>query len=149
MDQNVKRALVRTHPTDTTLNLVFTRSHFSPYAILLPHRFVPHPMTYLLLAQLITYAHTLLFDLLLYAHLTFIFRLSYSSHILHERSCNHFQWIPHPLMLPRPLKRPQNYELFLGIFFKITLLLFLRALGDIFPWCHRGAIPIFISVVLC
>ena len=29
-------------------------------------------------------------------------------HILHERSCNYFQWFPHTPMPSRPLKRPQN-----------------------------------------
>ena len=29
-------------------------------------------------------------------------------HILHERGCNHFQWLPHTPRPSRHLKRPQN-----------------------------------------
>ena len=39
-------------------------------------------------------------------------------HILHARSCNHFQWFPHTPMPPRPLKRPKNIDLLLDMFSK-------------------------------
>ena len=69
------------------------------------------------------------------------------NHILYERSCNYFQWFPHTPMPPRPLKRPKNNDFFLDIFPNIIFLLFLRALGAIVPWCHRGAI-IFVCIHL-
>ena len=48
-------------------------------------------------------------------------------HILHARTCLHFQWFPHARWHPRPLQRPQNVDLLLG------------ALGAMVPWCHSGA----------
>ena len=38
------------------------------------------------------------------------------------------------------VKRPQNNDLLLDIFSKNIFLFFLKALGAIVPWCHRGAI---------
>ena len=44
-------------------------------------------------------------------------------------------------MPPRPLKRPRTNDLLLGIFYKKEVF-FLRALGAIVLWCHRGAMSI-------
>ena len=44
-------------------------------------------------------------------------------HILHARSCNHFLWFPHTPGPPRPLKRPQNFNL-LFEFFQLLLFWF-------------------------
>ena len=58
-------------------------------------------------------------------------------------NCDHFQCFPHTPMPPRPPKRPKNNDLLLDIFHKIIFLFFLRALGAIVLWCHRGAMPFF------
>jgi hypothetical protein len=52
-----------------------------------------------------------------YGHETGVFLTDFN-HILHARSCDHFQWFPHTPMPPGPLKRPKNNDLLLGIFKK-------------------------------
>ena len=61
-------------------------------------------------------------------------------HILHEQSCNHFQWFPHTPVPPRPLKRLQNEDLLLGIFPNKMLICFESPLGYrslVPPWGHN------------
>ena len=70
----------------------------------------------------------------LFGHETCVFLTDFH-HILRARSCDHFQCFPHTPMPSRPLKRHKNNDFLSDIFH-----LFLRVIGAIVLWCHRGAI---------
>ena len=55
------------------------------------------------------------------------------------REAVYIPYVSRILPAPRPLKRPQNRGLFLGIFPKRMR----GGLGTMVPWCHGGAITMF------